>query len=219
MSSVVLMRILESAPDRYDAGMRMLTLGTVPRLQAEVARIAVPHEGTRVVEIGCGTGAVTELMLERGARVDAIDQSPEMLDRARRRLGTRFGNALVLRESTASEIDGLEAGSADGVVASLSLSEMSTSGRDFVIRAAARLLAPGGRFVVLDEVRPKKRWQRMLHAAVRLPLVVLTWVITGTTTTAIPDLCGELEAAGLAVTSEQRNALGTLAIVVVERAT
>lgn len=217
MSSVVLMRILESAPDRYDAGMRMLTLGAVPRLQAALARRAVPRPGARVVEIGCGTGAVTERLLERGARVEAIDQSPEMLDRARRRLAASGGGALVLRESTAAEIDALPAGTADAVVASLALSEMSASERAFVLRAGVRLLAPGGRFAVLDEVRPGTPWQRVLHAVVRLPLALLTWVITGTTSHAIPDLPAELEAAGLHVVADQRSALGTLALVVAER--
>src|SRR5688500_4917650 len=44
------------------------------------------HE--RVLDAGCGTGRVTELLLERlpCGRVIALDASPSMLDEARRRL-------------------------------------------------------------------------------------------------------------------------------------
>jgi demethylmenaquinone methyltransferase/2-methoxy-6-polyprenyl-1,4-benzoquinol methylase len=75
------MRWLESAPERYDAGMRLLTLGRVGRIHALVA--GAVSRGDSVLEIGCGTGAVTERLVARGARVTALDQSPEMLERAR----------------------------------------------------------------------------------------------------------------------------------------
>ena len=87
MSSLALMRWLESSPGRYDVGMRVLTFGRITRLHTAVADAAVTKPGDRVLEIGCGTGSVTALLLERGARVTAIDQAPEMLERATARLG------------------------------------------------------------------------------------------------------------------------------------
>ena len=63
MSSLALMRFLERAPERYDAGMRLLTLGRVARLHAAVAEAAAPAPGARVLEIGCGTGAVTVVVV------------------------------------------------------------------------------------------------------------------------------------------------------------
>jgi ubiquinone/menaquinone biosynthesis C-methylase UbiE len=217
MSSLVLMKWLESAPARYDAGMRVLTLGAVPRLHALVADWAVARPGAHVLEIGCGTGAVTERLLARGAHVEAIDQDPEMLDRARARLASADGARLTLRESTAAEIDRLPADSLDAVVASLSLSEMSAAERRFVLAAAVRLLRPGGRLVVADEVVPRRLWQRVLHAAVRLPLAALTWLVTGSTTHAIGDLPADLARVGLRVIDDRRSALGTLAVIAAER--
>jgi SAM-dependent methyltransferase len=41
--------------------------------------------GSRVLEIGCGTGKLTEALLERGLRIDAVDPGPKMVDVARRR--------------------------------------------------------------------------------------------------------------------------------------
>jgi SAM-dependent methyltransferase len=44
--------------------------------------------GSRVLEIGCGTGKLTELLAARGLMVDAVDPGPNMIEVARRRVGT-----------------------------------------------------------------------------------------------------------------------------------
>ena len=49
MSSLALMRWLESTPDRYDAGMRAVTLGRVDPLHEAVAAAAAPEPGRDVV--------------------------------------------------------------------------------------------------------------------------------------------------------------------------
>lgn len=46
-------------------------------------------EGRRVLELGCGTGPLTEWLVGGGAKVTACDVSPTMVDKARRRLGDR----------------------------------------------------------------------------------------------------------------------------------
>jgi ubiquinone/menaquinone biosynthesis C-methylase UbiE len=43
--------------------------------------------GSPVVEVGCGTGKLTELLAVRGLVVDAVDPGPNMLEAARRRVG------------------------------------------------------------------------------------------------------------------------------------
>ena len=43
--------------------------------------------GSRVLEVGCGTGKLTELLAERGLVVDAVDPGPNMIEAARRRVG------------------------------------------------------------------------------------------------------------------------------------
>ncbi|MCA9513279.1 MAG: class I SAM-dependent methyltransferase, partial [Myxococcales bacterium] len=113
------MRWLEGTPARYDAGMRALTFGRVDALHAAVAEAAAPAPGARVLEVGCGTGAVTERLLARGAVVTALDASAEMMERARARVGE--GARVEWLERTASEIDALPPGAYDAVVFSLSL--------------------------------------------------------------------------------------------------
>ena len=217
MSSLALMRWLEAAPERYDAGMRVITLGRVLALHQAVAEAAAPKPGARVLEIGCGTGAVTARLVERGAEVTALDQNPEMMDRARERLERAQGSVTWL-ESTASEIDSLATGAFDAVVISLALSEMSAGERRYVLSQAARRLARGGVLTVADEVRPARSWQRVLFALLRGPQALLGWLLAGSVSRPVPDLAGEVCAAGFDVRAERRWLLGSLALVAAEPA-
>lgn len=48
-------------------------------------RIGEEHSAARVLEVGCGTGRVTVMLAPRVRRVTAVDLSPDMLRRARRK--------------------------------------------------------------------------------------------------------------------------------------
>ncbi len=217
MSSLALMRWLESSPHRYDAGMRVLTFGRVTRLHAALAEAAAPGPGRHVLEIGCGTGAVTRRLVERGARVTALDQNPEMVEQARLRLADVPAGAVHWIERTASEIDALPEDGFDAVVASLCLSEMSSSERGFVLKQALQRLRPGGVLAVGDEVQPRRLWQRVLHACLRGPQVALAWFVVGSSSRPIPDLAAEVRAAGFQLSGETRWLGGRLVTLIAER--
>ena len=217
MSSLALMRWLESAPERYDAGMRLLTLGRVTPLRAALAHRAAATPGGRVLEIGCGTGALTALLVERGARVTALDHDPGMLDLARRRLAAAASGRAEFVERTASEIDALPEQHFDAVVASFSLSEMSRGERSFVLRQARLRLRPGGLLVAGDEVIARRPAQRVLHTLLRAPQALLAWLLVGSLSHPIPNLAGELREAGLPVADEERWLLGSLTVVTARR--
>jgi ubiquinone/menaquinone biosynthesis C-methylase UbiE len=226
VSSLALMRWLESSPRRYDAGMRALTFGRVSALHAAVAEAAVRSPGDRVLEIGCGTGAVTQRLCARGARVTAVDQSPEMIEQAKARfeaaeaktIANDVANEIVWLEQTAAEIDGLEEGAFEAVVLSLCLSDMSASERRYVLRLATRRIAPNGRLVVADEVRAPAGWRRLLQLLWRVPQAAIAWLLVGSLSRPVPDLRGEIEAAGLLIRSEASWLAGSLQLVVAERA-
>lgn len=123
------MRWLEKTPHRYDTGMRVLTLGRVAALHSAVAEAALKKASGRVLEIGCGTGAVTARLLDRGASATAIDPSPEMLERARLRLDSGASTPVEWLEQTASEIDRLPTQAYDSVVLCLCLSDRGLGDR------------------------------------------------------------------------------------------
>lgn len=219
MSTLALMRLLESAPERYDRGMRWLTLGRVDAIRAALAEAAVAAhaaEPPAVLEIGCGTGALTAELLARDARVTALDESPEMLERARARLHDAPG--LEFLERTASEIDHFPDASFDAVVASFSFSEMSHGERAFVLGEAAKKLRPGGRLAIADEVRPRSPVARLLFPVIRAPQAALGWLIVGSVSHPLPDLESELAAAGFRMVARRGWLGGHLALFVAELA-
>ena len=84
MSSFVWMKVLESAPERYDRGIRMLSGGRIEEAYDRIAKlIAAP--GKRILDIGCGTGGVTLACAARGAAVTGIDIDAGMLEVARKK--------------------------------------------------------------------------------------------------------------------------------------
>jgi SAM-dependent methyltransferase len=206
------MRWLEGTPARYDAGMRALTFGRVSLLHDAVAEAAAPRPGRRVLEVGCGTGSVTERLVARGARVTALDQAPAMLEQARRRLPDSA--QVEWLERTASEIDGLPPGAFDAVVLCLCLSDMSPTERAFVLRASIDRLAVGGTLVVADEVRAPPGARRLLQRCWRVPQAGLGWLLTGSVSAPVEALEREVRAAGARVSSEHRWLLGTLSLVI-----
>jgi 16S rRNA A1518/A1519 N6-dimethyltransferase RsmA/KsgA/DIM1 with predicted DNA glycosylase/AP lyase activity len=63
---------------------------------AEMAAIgaAVPLASCRLLEVGCGAGRLTTELLAVGARVDAVEQVPALLAKARRRCAGQGGRFL-----------------------------------------------------------------------------------------------------------------------------
>ena len=109
--------------------------------------------GARALELGCGAGYGTELILERfGAdRVDAVDLDPEMVDRARRRLA-RHGERVRLVTGDVTDLRrALDAadGSFDAVFDFGILHHVEDW--QAAVGDVARVLRPGGRFY-FDEV-------------------------------------------------------------------
>jgi ubiquinone/menaquinone biosynthesis C-methylase UbiE len=208
VSSFVLMRLLESAPRRYDLGIRLLSLGRIGRAHEEMAEWGA-REGARVLDIGCGTGLLALACARRQARVTGIDSSPAMLEVARQKVREAgLADAVILLEMSAMDLDEkLEAGSFDAIVSSLMFSELSEDEQRFVLRQCYRLLVDGGRLIIGDEVVPS--WpRRALHLLLRLPLVIVTYVLTQTTTRAVAGLRSKIADAGFAIQWMHRSLLG-----------
>ncbi len=95
-----------------------------------------PRPGERVLDLGCGDGALTEKLLGLGCDVVAVDSSPQFVEAARARgLDARLmdGSALAFR------------GEFDAVFSNAALHWMKRA--DAVIAGVWRALKPGGRFV------------------------------------------------------------------------
>ncbi len=200
MPSYVLMRILESSPDRYDRGVRILTLGRLEGVYERLASRIKP--GQRVLDIGCGTGALTIRAAMRGARVKAIDINPRMLEIAGKKIEeVALTHRVELCEMGVAELDTEAAESYDAVMAGLCFSELSEDELCYALREIMRILKPGGLLLIADEVVPRNPLKRVITLLIRLPLLLIAYLLTQTTTRAIKNLPEKVEGAGFIMES------------------
>ncbi|CAB4774807.1 unannotated protein [freshwater metagenome] len=108
--------------------------------------------GARALEIGCGSGYGTKLIIDQfgAATVDAVDLDPAMVTRARRRL-RRYADQVRVVQGSADDLQAaLGAGDAAyDAVFDFGIIHHITNWRDAVAEVA-RVLRPGGRFFFLE---------------------------------------------------------------------
>ena len=108
----------------------------VPALGQDVVALLDPQPGERILDLGCGDGALTATLLAAGADVVGIDASEDMVAAARARgIDARVADAAALEFESAF----------DAVFSNAALHWMTEA--DAVIVGVHRALKPGGRFV------------------------------------------------------------------------
>ncbi len=129
---------------------------------ARLLRLADPRPGERCLDIGTGTGHTAARLAEAGAEVVGLDPEPGMLDAARQRYGERAGLHFVEAPGDAT---GQPDEAFDLVTARHTLHHHSDP--HATLREIARVLRPGGRFVLVDEITPDARVDAWLDAIER----------------------------------------------------
>jgi demethylmenaquinone methyltransferase/2-methoxy-6-polyprenyl-1,4-benzoquinol methylase len=192
------MKILESAPSRYDRGIYLLTLGKINKVYDHLSSYI--KEGQKVLDIGCGTGALTIKAAKKGAQVKGIDVNPQMLEIARKKMEKEnLTKNVELQEMGVAELGSEESESYDVVMSGLTFSELTQDELNYTLKEIKRILKPGGILLVADEVRPKSIFKRFLVALIRFPLLIFTYLLTQTKTQSIKDLPEQIEATGLSI--------------------
>lgn len=108
----------------------------VPKLGGEVLKLLAPQAGQRILDIGCGDGALTERIAQAGADVLGVDASEQMVDATRQRgLNARVVDAHQLPFDHEF----------DAVFSNAALHWMLDPQK--VLAGVKRALKPGGRFV------------------------------------------------------------------------
>ena len=213
MFSYVFMKILEGRPASYDRRMEAASGGRIGQLKRAVA--AEVPEGCAVLEIGCGTGELAEMLVRRGCSVEGFDVSRGMVERARARIEEAgLEGRFAVRRRGVDGMDGLPDRSRDAVVSTLVFSELSDDERRYALRHAARILRPGGRLVVAAEVVPRTLGRRLVYGVVRSAAVAATYLGSGTSTHPVQDLAGEIARAGFRPEKETRTHGDAVALIV-----
>ena len=118
-------------PDRYARNARF-----VADLGQPVVELLAPRVGERILDLGCGDGALTRRLAEVGAAVVGVDASPEMVAAAR---AAGLDARVMSGEALAFD------GEFDAVFSNAALHWMLRPAA--VIAGVWRALKPGGRFV------------------------------------------------------------------------
>lgn len=212
MTSFVWMKVLESAPQRYDRGIRMLSAGRIAGVYERIADL-VAAPGKRILDVGCGTGGVTLACAARGATAIGIDVDAGMLEVAKSRPVPDSGSAEFVQLSAAEIEDRFPAGSLDAVVSCLAMSEMSSEEQDYVLRVVHSRLVAGGALVVADETAPEGVMANLAYRLRRLPVAATTYLLTQTTTRPLHGLGPRVQKAGFSIVSTEPMWSGSFLIV------
>jgi len=138
-----------------------------PEAQVEAAiRAAVGDAPLRcLVDLGAGTGRMLELFAPQADRAIGVDLSSAMLAVARGRLEETGARNVQLRQSDIYALP-IERGAADLAIMHQVLHYLDEPGR--ALREAARVLAPGGRLLIVDFAPHDAEILREKHAHRRL---------------------------------------------------
>jgi demethylmenaquinone methyltransferase/2-methoxy-6-polyprenyl-1,4-benzoquinol methylase len=204
--SYVLMKILESAPYRYDKGIKILTLGKIDKAYDRLVENI--NKDDRVLDIGCGTGMLSFRAVLQGAIVTGIDINPEMLEIAKKRIEeVEVKDKIEFLEMGVAEMDRFESDSFDVIMSGLCFSELSEDEISFTLKQVKRILRKEGKFLLADEIKSRSIFKRIINLLLRIPLVIITYILTQTTSKALKNIEKRITESGLIIQSHKSNFL------------
>jgi demethylmenaquinone methyltransferase/2-methoxy-6-polyprenyl-1,4-benzoquinol methylase len=156
-------------PSSYDRWSRLLSLGQDPRWRRFLVSRVDAGPGTSVLDVATGTGAVAiELVRQKGCEVVGLDQSPEMLAEAERRIAAAGLAARIrLIESRAEELP-FGDDWFDGLTFTYLLRYVDDPAA--TLRELARVVRPGGTIAMLEFGVPRRIWRGPWELYVRIGL-------------------------------------------------
>jgi len=202
---------------RYDLLNSLLSVGIDQRWRAAAVRSAGELASGRVLDACTGTGDLALAFAARGARVLAVDFTPQMVSLARRK-GAGWGGRVHVVQGDALCLPSVSAG-VD--LASVAFGIRNVADRTRALQELMRVVRPGGRVLVLEFSMPPGRilgglyrlyFTRLLPLVGRLvsrdkdaydylPRTVMAWPS--------PEaFCRELDAVGLVDTGLRRLTFG-----------
>ena len=218
MASYAFMKVLESSAQRYDIGINILSLGYSNKIKRAIAENYITV-GDKTLDIGCGTGTLAILCAEKGALMTGLDISPHMLDIAREKIQERgLADRIQLIEMSTTEMDkAFNDETFDKIVGTLVFSELYPDEQKYALAEAYRTLKKGGLIIIADEIKPDSLAKRVFQSLVRIPLVMITYIVTQTSTKALKDVNSLLTDAGFSIIYQERTFLDSFGLYVARK--
>ncbi len=211
--SYVYMKALETKAEKYDKGIKNITLGRLPKIKTYIVDNLV-YKNENLLDIGMGTGTFAILCAKKGVNVTGIDYSEKMLEVAKKNIeqeGLTEGIQIIKMPIIELDLDEtFSEKSFDKITAMLSFSELYQKEQDYALSQIYRILKEDGEFILVDEVKPKKLWKKIVYFIIRIPLVLITFLKSQLTTKRLKDIEKRLEAHNFKIIEEKLYLLDTL---------
>jgi demethylmenaquinone methyltransferase / 2-methoxy-6-polyprenyl-1,4-benzoquinol methylase len=149
--------MFDSITPSYDRVNRVLSLGIDAGWRKNLVRAAGPLKHKKTLDICCGSGAVSALLHQEGARVTGLDFSQNMLKKGLEK-GWIPGDAAAA-DACAMPFE-------DGVfdAAFIAFGIRNIPDLDPFMDEAGRVLKPGGKLAILELSRPKNKIAAFFHS-------------------------------------------------------
>jgi len=135
----------------YDIAAWLVTFGRINAIRKQTLRVAALQPGQSVLDVGCGTGALTRLAAHAvgtAGRTVGTDASPQMIAVARKNTA-RMAPPIEFRVEPIEHLSFAD-GEFDAVLSSLMLHHLPDGLKERGLAEVRRVLKPGGRLVVVD---------------------------------------------------------------------
>lgn len=151
----------------------LLTLGKLEHVFGEVVKSAGLRPGQRLLDLGCGTGALVRLAAAQCPAGDetelwGLDATPQMVERAKARSAAHGSDDRVRFVLGVCESLPFEDGHFDVVTSTFLYHHLPPALKVRTTAQVRRVLKPGGRFVLCDYDRPRSALDYFMWAPLRL---------------------------------------------------
>lgn len=148
-------RTLDHAASVYDLLEPICLLNKQAEYDHTILKTLAPHPGDRILDIGCGTGVLCQMIAHRlrpesGGVVTGIDAAGKMIEVARKKRGSSH----CLFEPMAAENLTFDDECFDGIVSSLFYHHVPHDLKERSLAEAYRVLKPGGKLIIADMDTP-----------------------------------------------------------------
>ena len=136
---------------QYDLLIKLVLLGREGRMRERMLDLARVGRGESVLDVGCGTGTLAIAAKRRvgdAGKVDGVDPSPEMIERARKK-AKRAHSGAVFGMAVAESLP-FETSSFDVVLSTVMLHHLRREVRAQAIQEMRRVVKPDGRILIVD---------------------------------------------------------------------